>query len=570
MSVKITESIPAGLPGKAASGLSKPEGLSEGGPLIPMEGQLNTGIAAMEAEARKIVLEADIPSAPENSDQADSSDKPASSDKAQLSEAAKNREITPEQRLQLLLNWTLEQLGTDWLLLLNFMPLPGEDPALLLEKLYALYHFLEAQILNNTVGPATQREMTRLDQAFSAALNRIWEFSMKDLTSFFETFGSKSQIEWLKSGTHYLASGERLTPKELDKFWRAGQDFQKKAGNMKPGGNAPAGSGSYQAFTQKGALYQPRGREITLIPQQEVPLSSKVAAGELKTGQENQQLNKFSSQNRAGDIKTGASQQNGSVLLSPGKQGLFSAGDLQKADSFVKYLVKEGNIFTQPYFNSSHEELLGVLSAVTALKGREFCQTSKLGTTMGKELMAAADGYIEKSIKQSSLKLQEGEKQSALQQKEIYKTYYYTMEQYQKYGKSDMAILEGLKYAVEVFQEKKLNALFSQQKRYGKETEFFHTGAVNMQGQQERLAADLRHGAELLERDWRGFLKFMGKSHEKMASFAAMMRSQRPPGTVLNQSKPDDEENTKNYRLFLVGSLAVLLTAVVIAWIIFY
>lgn len=589
MSVKISESIPTGLPGKIADGLSKPEGLPEGAPTALLESQVNTGIAAMEAEARKILLEAELPSSSEPSDKSGASENPVSSDKAQLSEAAKDRATTPEQRLALLLEWTLEQLGKDWLLLLNFMPMPGEDPAMLLEKLYALYHLLEAEILNNTYGPATQREMTRLDQAFSAALNRIWEFSMKDLTTFFETFGSKSQIEWLKSGTYYLASGQRLAPKELERFWRAGHEAQRQGGNLKPGGNTTAGGngpqegkaavggntaasgGAYQAFTQKGAFYQTRGREITLIPTQEVPLSGQTPSGGTKSAQDSHQPGMLYSQRLSDNIKASASGQavNGGALLTPEKQGLFSSRDLQKADSFVKYFAKEGSVFFQPYFNSSHEELLGVLSAVTALKSREFCQTNKLGTTMGKELQAAADGYIEYVIKQRGERLQQAEKQPALQQKEIYKTYYYTMDKYQKYGKADMAILEGLRYAVEVFQEKKLNSLFSQYKRYGKDMEFFHAGIVNTQGQMERIAADLRHGAELLERDWRGFLKYIGKSHEKMIPFAAMMRTQRPLGTVLDQSRPE-EENTRNYRLFLIGSLSVLLVIIVAVWILLY
>lgn len=564
------------------------------------EGQLNINLAAMEADGRKSVLDA-IDSFSDTCETDGKTNKPAEekgreqqeiSDTANLSDTARNREITPELRLQMMLDWTLEQLGKDWLLLLNFMPVSGEDPALLLEKLYALYHLLEAEIMKNTFGPAMQREMTRLDEAFSTALNRIWQFSMTDLVSFFETFGTDSQLQWLKSGVYYLATGERLSPKELERFWQAGNKALAAGGNLKKGGensqptnrdllrlgqNTQTGnktllrggesaqpgsheilkgelkardtgreviSGGYQAFTEKGSLYQARGREVTFIPYQKEIFSTSA---------------RTTTQGRKGEEQSVRMMSAGSSFTLPEKQGLFSARDLQAANGFLKYAAKEGSIFSQPYFNNSNEELLGILSAITAIKGREFRLTSRMGAAMGNEIQGALDSYIEHAVKQRDNSLRNEERQQPLQQREIYRTYYYTMDQYQKSGKADLAILEGLRYAVEVFQEKRLNTLFSQYKRYDSDSGLFHAGFINSLGQAERMKMDLMKGAQLLERDWKNFLKYIGRAQEKVPPFAGTLKTIKPQTTERDSIKQKLEDDSKHMRLFVIGALSFLI-----------
>lgn len=480
--------------------------------LTPSLEAVEAGAKQLENEGRKIILESDLGKTPPASDNAD------------LSEESKIRDITPEQRRERMNSWTLEESDL-WALLLCWLPEGELSMQTELGDLLKLYQSLLEAVLKNSQGQAQQHQQGRLENALSVALNHLFKEDMAGLKEFFEAYGTKSQVNFLKANLYRMAAGKVLPERELDRFWQMGSDdrgMQKAEGTIKNGtahtkivntktintkivntkaseagmaeGDKGSGRTKYHSLSQEGIIYGPKGNETI----------------ERRFYLSGQQV-----------VRQGGAQFEASASALTGST--CSAKDLRLSEQFIRYFTGGGNLLNHEYFTGRSEEMLGILLSLTSAKCQEFCTASGISAPMRIQLQAVTDQMIDSFLQQAERDISKeqtrtGKQLVPLNHKEVFKIYYEVMELYRRYGKPEKAILEGLRAAVWQFREKKTHAAFKDTGRYSENAVFFHDLERGPEIKRHTLFEDLKEGKKYLERDWREFMKYIGKSGKKSVS----------------------------------------------------
>lgn len=544
---------------------------------------VKAGVTSLENEARTIMLEADMDKAPPSSDQ------------AVLSEESTDREVTPEQRKNKIDSWRLEALEL-WAALLGWMPAPGESIQIEIDDLFKLYQMLLESVLTNTQGQGQQEQLGRLENALSSALNRMLKQDMAGLNTFFETYGTKPQLNFLKASIYRMISGQALPETELERFWQAGTDrgntqnaggtIKNRAGATRSGfanaGTTDAGSANtrttdtkaagartadagtmkqadgkmfhtgqgktlyeagtteYKPLTQQGTIYDPKGRNRMELKPQSFKAPNGLSGGE-----------------RFNPSSTGPT------------KSLCTARDLQASEKFIKYFTGEGNLLKNEYINGRNEEVLGILLSITSVKCQEFCASSGITAPMKSQLLSVTDQmidyfmrYAERDI--SKAQVPRGKTFIALEQKAVYKIYYEILGLYQRYGKAEKAILEGIRSAVRQFYQKKADIAFKEAARYGDDAEFFHNYTGDREVKKHSLQEDLKEGKRILEKDWQEFMKQIGKREKKNASLVP--EEQSFWGMFVQPEVIPEQKPWRNYVSIISMALGVSVVLVFIFW----
>lgn len=608
MSVQIPEKKTSSLPVSSKDTGGKKE---LGAAIADSIEAVKAGVTSLENEARTIMLEADMDKAPPSSDQ------------AVLSEESTDREVTPEQRKNKIDSWRLEALEL-WAALLGWMPAPGESIQTEIDDLFKLYQMLLESVLTNTQGQGQQEQLGRLENALSSALNRMLKQDMAGLNTFFETYGTKPQLNFLKASIYRMISGQALPETELERFWQAGTDrgnTQNAGGTIKNRAGATgagsanagtpdagsantrttdagsanvrtadtgaansrttgassadaratyagnidaadagtmkradgkmfntgqgkalyeAGTSGYKPLTQQGTIYDPKGRNRMELKPQSFKAPNGLSGGE-----------------RFNPSSTGPT------------KSLCTARDLQTCEKFIKYFTGEGNLLKNEYINGRNEEVLGILLSITSVKCQEFCASSGITAPMKSQLLSVTDQmidyfmrYAERDI--SKAQVPRGKTFIALEQKAVYKIYYEILGLYQRYGKAEKAILEGIRSAVRQFYQKKADIAFKEAARYGDDAEFFHNYTGDREVKRHSLQEDLKEGKRILEKDWQEFMKQIGKRERKNASLVP--EEQSFWGMFVQPEVIPEQKPWRNYVSIILMALGISVVFVFIFW----
>lgn len=427
--------------------------------------------------------------------------------------------------------WTLEMEEELWQALLQWMPVQEQDLSRQLEELSKLYLALLEAVLTHTVGEEQAVQMGRLEEILSQKLNLLLDIDLKDLMAILEENHETEALKKIKSSIYQQTTGEKISYQAADRFYAKGRLAASKSQRyFMP---ESAGSGAVRERSAENASSSS-------------PASFRASSGEgmiyrLGKGGNIQISQGSDSQRRSEEAQIGQRirtlHQNGGKADSAvqGKT-MLTGRELETANRFAAHMQGSGNLLKHPGFSARNEEVVGLLSALTTIKGQVYgaARNSALKHPLQNAVNQFVDYY--------------------LTQKGIYKVYNYTTNLYERTGSSQKAAEEGLDYAYRLFLAKKEDPAYSSQAAYSERAGFFQ---MLLKGQSPE--AELRRGIYLLEQNWREFLEEIGEKEKKGISFK--MQRHSPWGILLEAGGTARQEKGKKKRLLLVeiaGAAALL------------
>lgn len=438
------------------------------------------------------------------------------------------------------LKWVLEMEQELWEAFLNWIPVEDQDLSGQLEELSKLYLALLDAILTHTTGEEQAVQLDRLEEVLSGKLNLLLDADVQELMKLLERTGQTEALRKVRSSVYQQTTGKSISYQAADKFYsraktasagntryfmpessESGQNMRSSVRNSMVSSGRSYGTVSMVA-SDEGMVYQ-RGKGGNIQINQEFDAQRK--SGEIQRSQRNAALNHVKEGNRGGTVFSG------------GKSAL-TGRELTAANRFAEHITGSGNLFKNPGIQAKNEEVLGLLAAVTSMKGQIYSsnQNHALKVPMKSAVNQFVDYY--------------------LTQKGVYKVYNYTMDIYGRTRNPQKAIEEGLEYAYRLFLTKKEDTGYRQQSSYSEQAGFFQ---MLLRGQSPE--ADLRQGMRLLEQNWREFLTSIGESEKK--GITLKMQKYSPWGALLEPEEIKKFQKGKMEKMILTEAIGVAVLLVV-------
>ncbi len=446
------------------------------------------------------------------------------------------------------IKWTLEMMKEQWEAFQNWIPEGDRELSEHLDELSRLYLALLEAILTHTAGEEQALQIDRLNEVLVLKLTLLMDVDLKDLMDMLEQTGQKETLNLIKSSVYKQTTGESISARAAGRFFARGnvnstgntryfmpesQGQGAVSGRGKNGmytaSASPASAGGLSAASEEGRFYElTKDRNVRMSQSLDIRRQS----GEL---QMSQRAKNVSSARGSGSVIAGG---NGSLL---GGKTMPGGKELAGANRFAAHMNGSGNLFTNPAINARNEEVLGLLAAVTSIKGQIYAANSGRNNAVNSSLRNALNQMID----------------YYLTQKGAYKVYGYTSNVYYKTHTHNKAIEEGIEYAYRLFMEKKGDAVYRQQAAYSEEAGFFQK---LLKGQSAQ--AELLRGMRLLEGNWRDFLKSIGESEKK--GITLKMQKHSPWGMLMEPMSLDKDKGEKKEKKIALTGIACVAALIVI------
>ena len=446
------------------------------------------------------------------------------------------------------IKWTLEMMKEQWEAFQNWIPAGDRELSEHLDELSRLYLALLEAILTHTAGEEQALQIDRLNEVLVLKLTLLMDVDLKDLMDMLEQTGQKETLNLIKSSVYKHTTGESISARAAGRFFARGnvnstgntryfmpesQGQGAVSGRGKNGmytaSASPASAGGLSAASEEGRFYElTKDRNVRMSQSLDIRRQS----GEL---QMSQRARNVSSARGSGSVIAGG---NGSLL---GSKTMPGGKELAGANRFAAHMNGSGNLFTNPAINARNEEVLGLLAAVTSIKGQIYAANSGRNNAVNSSLRNALNQMID----------------YYLTQKGAYKVYGYTSNVYEKTHSPQKAIEEGIEYAYRLFMEKKGDAVYRQQAAYSEEAGFFQK---LLKGQSAQ--AELLRGMRLLEGNWRDFLKSIGESEKK--GITLKMQKHSPWGMLMEPMSLDKDKGEKKEKKIALTGIACVAALIVI------
>ncbi len=446
------------------------------------------------------------------------------------------------------IKWTLEMMKEQWEAFQNWIPAGDRGLSEHLDELSGLYLALLEAILTHTAGEEQAIQIDRLNEVLVLKLTLLMDVDLKDLMDMLEQTGQKETLNLIKSSVYKQTTGESISARAAGRFFARGnvnstgntryfmpesQGQGAVSGRGKNGmytaSASPASAGGLSAASEEGRFYElTKDRNVRMSQSLDIRRQS----GEL---QMSQRARNVSSARGSGSVIAGG---NGSLL---GSKTMPGGKELAGANRFAAHMNGSGNLFTNPAINARNEEVLGLLAAVTSIKGQIYAANSGRNNAVNSSLRNALNQMID----------------YYLTQKGAYKVYGYTSNVYEKTHSPQKAIEEGIEYAYRLFMEKKGDAVYRQQAAYSEEAGFFQK---LLKGQSAQ--AELLRGMRLLEGNWRDFLKSIGESEKK--GITLKMQKHSPWGMLMEPMSLDKDKGEKKEKKIALTGIACVAALIVI------
>lgn len=446
------------------------------------------------------------------------------------------------------IKWTLEMMKEQWEAFQNWIPEGDRELSEHLDELSRLYLALLEAILTHTAGEEQALQIDRLNEVLVLKLTLLMDVDLKDLMDMLEQTGQKETLNLIKSSVYKQTTGESISARAAGRFFARGnvnstgntryfmpesQGQGAVSGRGKNGmytaSASPASAGGLSAASEEGRFYElTKDRNVRMSQSLDIRRQS----GEL---QMSQRAKNVSSARGSGSVIAGG---NGSLL---GGKTMPGGKELAGANRFAAHMNGSGNLFTNPAINARNEEVLGLLAAVTSIKGQIYAANSGRNNAVNSSLRNALNQMID----------------YYLTQKGAYKVYGYMSNVYEKTHSPQKAIEEGIEYAYRLFMEKKGDAVYRQQAAYSEEAGFFQK---LLKGQSAQ--AELLRGMRLLEGNWRDFLKSIGESEKK--GITLKMQKHSPWGMLMEPMSLDKDKGEKKEKKIALTGIACVAALIVI------
>ncbi len=498
------------------------------------------------AEMKEEILKESASRKEENKDERDRTEEKR--DASELSEQSKWFGIEKRLLKDEDIKWTLEMMKEQWEAFQNWIPAGDRELSEHLDELSRLYLALLEAILTHTAGEEQALQIDRLNEVLVLKLTLLMDVDLKDLMDMLEQTGQKETLNLIKSSVYKQTTGESISARAAGRFFARGnvnstgntryfmpesQGQGAVSGRGKNGmytaSASPASAGGLSAASEEGRFYElTKDRNVRMSQSLDIRRQS----GEL---QMSQRARNVSSARGSGSVIAGG---NGSLL---GSKTMPGGKELAGANRFAAHMNGSGNLFTNPAINARNEEVLGLLAAVTSIKGQIYAANSGRNNAVNSSLRNALNQMID----------------YYLTQKGAYKVYGYTSNVYEKTHSPQKAIEEGIEYAYRLFMEKKGDAVYRQQAAYSEEAGFFQK---LLKGQSAQ--AELLRGMRLLEGNWRDFLKSIGESEKK--GITLKMQKHSPWGMLMEPMSLDKDKGEKKEKKIALTGIACVAALIVI------
>lgn len=415
-------------------------------------------------------------------------------DTAALSNEGRYYKLSPEELSDLDKMWGREKADLAWSDLLNWAVSPLEPVSDQLSRLAGIYEKLLAAILSNTTGAVKEQQLSELERILSDILLETLHTRLGQLDSLFQKYGTKDSGAALRAALYRSVTGASLSERELERFFAR----EEGTAESRPLKEAPAGNPTEnirlpvsdgEEGLEQGIIYERAGEG-------RIKNSSQYA----RRMQEDAGISVWGRKNgsKAG---TRVGEWGAKAVISPKEQNsIYTLRDLELAEDFAQYMTRKGNLFLISELSGNSEELYGFLAAIMAIKSNTFSAFSGVDKGLAFELRGAVDRmidfYIQRAWKQSE---SGGRNTPSFEPKEAYKIYYYIMNQYQTTRNLQEAANKGIRQAYRQFLKKK-----ECQSREEDRGAFFTKNRGDM-------TRDWKEGKQILEKDWKEFLTFLGQ-----------------------------------------------------------
>lgn len=415
-------------------------------------------------------------------------------------------------------------LETAWNFLEGWQPLPGLGLSQEIGRLGDIYRQLLQDIMKLYTQSQAEQQADRINTLLLEIIDKMGAAKFPNLLSLLEKHGEGGLDNLLRASILRQITGRTVSPQDV----AAAREHREKsaAGRMQEGsrtmetGRAAASGRTAQAgrtasagkLAEDGILYQREmGKGVNRNPR----YRESVREAE-------QFLLRFEGKEKGKAVSPGAA-------FFPFRGNRYTAADIERAERFLQYISREGNLYNNPQITAGNEELLGFLMAVNMTKMQIFTEYSGVGKEMAADLRGAMEqffGYYLRRTVESHQNMTESDGSRArLDVRVIQKIYYQVMELIHHLKTPGKGLERGLQYAWQVFAAKKENEEYRKYKRYRQNAGFF----VNKMEDKDEIK-EIRYGAAVLDKDWKEFLGSVGQSRN---SLLQVMISNSPWGMLL-------------------------------------
>lgn len=450
------------------------------------------------------------------------------------------------------IKWTLEMVKEQWEAFQNWLPAENKELSVHLDELSELYLALLEAILTHTAGEEQAIQIDRLNQVLVMKLNLLLDVDLKDLLKLLEQTGQKDTLGLIESSVYKQTTGESISARAADRFFARGNmnsrgntryfmpESQGQGAGSSRGKNnvytssvSSASAGGLSAASEEGRFYElTKGRNVRMNQSLDISRQS----GEIQMNQ--RARNVSSARGGSGGSGIGAGNGSDGVL---GSKSIPGGKELVNANRFAAHVNGSGNLFTNPAISARNEEVMGLLAAMTSIKGQVYAANSGRNSAISTPLRNALNQMID----------------YYLTQKGAYKVYGYTANIYERTKNPQKAIEEGIEYAYRIFMEKKGDSVYRQQAAYSEEAGFFQ---MLLKGQSAQ--ADLLRGMRLLEGNWRDFLRSIGESEKK--GIVLTMQKHSPWGILMEAANLEKDQGEKKEKKVVLTEIACIAALVII------
>lgn len=231
--------------------------------------------------------------------------------------------------------------------------------------------------------------------------------------------------------------------------------------------------------------------------------------------------------------------------------------DMERAEKFLTYTNKEGNLIQKVRILAGREELVGYLLAENTYKAQIFQEYAGVDKSLGQEIRVAfqklADYYLQGIyVKEEHDQNTTGNYPADIRQ--IRQIYYHVLQIFQKNREPQKALEKGLEFAVKEFDAEKEERPRTVKKE--KQRRSFFKGLID----EDTPKKEWEKGKKELEKDWDRFLLSIGNENNEYLQWAYHSLS---PWGILEEPRTQLKGGTFYsgllFFLLLIGILVMVL-----------
>lgn len=444
-------------------------------------------------------------------------------------------------------SWRLEMEAERWNAFLAWKPMSGTSLALQLQDLSDKYLALLEAVLKYTMGEAQAEQMARLDSALSENLNLLMDSDLGELTALLEDTGQSDTLAGIVASVYKQTAGQSISHSEAAKILGSSRfsmappsgsfsNTGRESGRIGSGrGQGFFSSGSPQTSASSGASARSASLKEGMIYQ--ASGGGKVQPSKGFAAQKNLWEGQIS-QRKA--VINNARQGNRQGISTWGDKDSYTGRELARANRFASHINGSGDLFRNSGITAQNDEVLGLLAAVTSMKGQIYAADASRNSSITLPLQNAITRMIDQYIRQKAAS----------------KVYYYTTHVYEKTKSPQKAIESGLEYAYRQFKEKQADPSGQAQARYSGQAGFF-LSVVNGQNPEK----DFTFGLRVLEENWKEFLRSIGKAMDS----SSMLKLQNISlwGSLMEPAKHKAGKRVDIEKFLLVATLVFFAAAMI-------